>query len=175
MVNFYWNFEMEHFCRFNNKPSLSNHYLCSMFYLILLLSAPSLTCISCINKLLNIIGCQSNSEVEFLLMKLRLTPGLAPMWSTSNWTFNAIFELGTMAIVAQFVRTPTNKLNPYLWIRGHSKARLIKFTKFKFRIFTNQRESYVIFLFGPHYNFIKFVNIWISGLEIHEKPVVSQK
>ena len=78
-----------------------------------------------------------------------------------------------MAIVAQFVRAPTNKLNPYLWIRGHSKATLIQFTKIKFRIFTNQRESYVIFLFGPHYNFIKFVKIWISGLEIHGKHVKS--
>ena len=146
-----------------------------MFYRILLHLIFTCTCISCINKLLNKIGCLNNSEVEFLMIKLRLTPGSAPMWSTSNWTFNAIFELGTMAIVAQFVRAPTNKLNPYLWIRGHSKARLIKFTKFKFRIFTNQRESYVIFLFGPHYNFIKFVKIWISGLEIHEKPVVSQK
>ena len=55
------------------------------------------TCISCINKLLNTIGCQNNSEVEFMMMKLRLTPGLAPIWSTSNWTFNAIFELSTMA------------------------------------------------------------------------------
>ena len=96
----FWN---GYFCRVNNKPSLNITYLCSMFYHILFLSASSFHLhFMRFDKLLNTLECQNDSEVEFMMMKLRLTLGLAPMWRTSNWTFNAI--LSTMA---QFVRVPT--------------------------------------------------------------------